>query len=166
MQPEAPPTPAPEVAGLDWTWIVAGAVVVWLACAMLSYVNCRLQGRPKGRWLLVSLLLGPLGLVVSLIPPRSGKAKGTPQPAKTYQDEDFFKRTPPFAFEIRTLKQEGRLEEAAELLHILMEEVERKARRLQRPIPVWYYEQLASVYRKQGKAGKAEKVLARKQQWT
>ncbi len=156
----------PEAAGLDWTWVAVGGAIAWMACALLSFVNGLLQGRSKGRWLLISLLMGPLGLIVSLFPPRQKKAANPSNPPKKYKDEDFFKRTPPFAFEIRELKNAGRLEEAVDLLQILIEEVERKARRLGRPIPVWYYEQLASVYRKQGKSGKADKILERKQQFS
>ncbi len=147
---------------LDTRLLIAGAVVFWLATALLAFISGRLQGRRGKGWMLICALLGPVAMLWALVPRRRpASSDASPPPRRQYSDEDFFKRPQPFSHELRELRSQGRLDEAADLMVVLLEEVESKARRLKRQVPIWYYQQLAGVYRKQGKASKERKIAHR-----
>lgn len=145
--------------------------VMWLAAAGLAYVNGLIRQFHIWQWLALSLLLGPFALLLSLFLTGRGyraslftRATPTNAPAAPPipSDEELLSgEKTAFKGEIVELTQSGELEEAARLLETLIDVVEEKARKLDRGVPHWYYEQLATVYRK-GSKGKAElRVLER-----
>lgn len=144
----------------DWTLIALFVALIWLVTAGLALINAGMQGRSRVRWLFIGVVLGPIALIASLVPPKSSPAKTT-RPAKRYSAEDLFGRNPPFSFEIRQLKKQGRLEEAAEMLAVLVDEAEAAARRTNRSVPPWPYQQLASVRRRQKNPAAERKILER-----
>lgn len=62
---------------------------------------------------------------------------------------------------VKQLKREGKLEEAESLLLWCVEETEEEARREGLGVAPWYYEQLAIVYRKQGRTEDELAILER-----
>ncbi len=145
----------------DTSLIIFFIALFWLVSAALAFVSGALQGRPRVRWAWISLISGPFGLVLALFPHGEPENKHSQRSRKEYADEDFFKSTPPLSYEVRQLKRTGRYDEAAEMLEILVDEVERRASRSMRPMPAWYHQQLASVYKALGKTQQEIKILHR-----
>ena len=63
--------------------------------------------------------------------------------------------------EVRQLRQKGQLQEAADLLQVLIDVAEETARRSRFDVPFWYYEELARIWRTQKDSKREKKVLQR-----
>ena len=63
--------------------------------------------------------------------------------------------------EVKQLKRERRHEEAIELLSELVDATERESKQAGWGVAPWYYEQLAIVYRKEGRAAEEIAILER-----
>ena len=61
----------------------------------------------------------------------------------------------------RQLRQKGQLQEAADLLQVLIDVAEETARRSRSDVPFWYYEELARTWRTQKDARREKKALER-----
>ena len=147
---------------LNWSLSFPIIVLAWLALALTAFICGYSRGRPAGRWIVWCLALPPVALILGFFPPRTEAPAGKPSgPVKKYKDEDFFKNTPPLSYEVRLLKSEGRLDEAAEILNVMLDEVELKSQRLRRPVPIWYYRQLVSIHRRRNRSDLEKKVLKR-----
>jgi len=142
---------------------------LWLVCSLLSFVNGLIRHLHTLQWLAISILLGPLALLaglflygrgpkVSLFARRPAKIDGKPDPKII---GDLFQGKPLYSNEVRELKRQGRWDEAVELLVMLVDASEEKARQQKRGVPPWYYEQLAVIHRRQGKAGAEIQILER-----
>lgn len=66
-----------------------------------------------------------------------------------------------FVGEVKTLKREGRLDQAEALLLRLLGAVEEESRADGVGVAPWYYEQLAIIYARRGEVGSEIEVLAR-----
>ncbi|HSR52943.1 MAG TPA: hypothetical protein VLV83_19145 [Acidobacteriota bacterium] len=119
------------------------------------------------QWLAASLLLGPFALLLSPFLQGRGYTvsllqRAQPRPSRPVPSDEKILHGPPlFVPEIRQLQSEGKLDEAADMLVVLIDTVEEKARRHGTGVPHWYYEQLARIYRKQEKTKAEIKVLKR-----
>lgn len=149
---------------LGWNLLL----VVWMAGAALSILMGLVRRFHWLQWLAASFLLGPIallispflhgrGFTVSLLAREEPSGPARPIPS----DEKILHGPPLFVPEIRQLKKEGKLEEAADMLLVLIDTIEEKARRHQTGVPHWYYEQLARIYRKQGNTKAEIKILNR-----
>ncbi len=145
-------------------------VALWFLASLVSFLNGVIRRLHLGQWLLISLLLGPLALVISLFLTGRGyrvslfaKRDRTPLTAepRVPSDEELLAGKIAFKREILELKREGKLDEAEGMLETLIDVIEEKARKHDSGVPHWYYEQLANLHRNK-KAPKAEiRVLER-----
>jgi hypothetical protein len=143
--------------------------ILWLICSLLSFINGLIRRLHTLQWLAISLLLGPLALLVGLFlygrgPKESLFAKrpaeGAGKPDRKIMG-DLFQGKPLYSNEVRELKRLGRWDEAVDLLGVLVDGAEEKAREQKRGVPPWYYEQLAVIYRRQGKGDEEIEILER-----
>jgi hypothetical protein len=130
---------------------VIGALA-WMAFALLSFVNGLLRGLHTWQWLALSIIFGPFALVTGLFLPGRGPrvslfARRPATPAISPKTVDPLAR-PAFGRELAALRRQGQIDEAIELLLVLVDAVEEKARAEGRRVPHWYYEQLANLYRR------------------
>jgi hypothetical protein len=145
--------------------VVLGALV-WVCCALLSFVNGFLRGLHTWQWLALSAAFGPLALVTSLFlhgrGPRVSLFAREPaaSPAISARPLDPLAR-PAFGRELADLRRQGRIDEAIEMLLVLVDTVEEKARAQARPVPHWYYEQLANLYHRRRRPKDELKILRR-----
>ncbi|HYK90972.1 MAG TPA: hypothetical protein VE398_19525 [Acidobacteriota bacterium] len=142
--------------------------VLWLACALLSFVNGLIRRLHTYQWLAISLLFGPIALLIGMFllgrGPRVSLFSREDSDSSTHSKRnigDPFTGKPLYSDEVRELKRQGRLREAADLLTMLIDLIEEKGKKEGRDVPRWYYEQLASIQRREGKSSAEEKTLER-----
>jgi hypothetical protein len=145
-------------------------VTFWLFSALLSFLNGLIRRLHLGQWLLISLLLGPVALVISLFLTGRGyrtslfskpeRAKREYRPAVP-SDEELLAGKVAFKSEILQLKRAGKVDEAERMLETLIDIVEEKARKHECGVPHWYYDQLAKLHRKTGKSKAEIRALER-----
>jgi hypothetical protein len=146
--------------------LIAAAVLIWFAAGALAFIRGYLKALPTLRWILVCLIFGPFALILGFVLTRRAPQTEAPRPARRRRLDDIksldpFKGKPLFSDDIRDLKREGRLNEAVELLELIIEAIEERARSARRSVPAWYYEQLAVIYRRQGKLEAEGEILKR-----
>jgi hypothetical protein len=114
----------------------------------------------------MSVTFGPLALVTSLFlhgrgPHVSLFARApAASPAISARPLDPLAR-PAFGRELAVLRRQGRIDEAIEMLLVLVDTVEEKARAQGRPVPHWYYEQLANLYHRRRRPKDELRILRR-----
>src|SRR5262245_61246585 len=151
---------------LGGTELVLFAALVWVCCALLSFVNGFLRGLHTWQWLALSIAFGPLALVTSLFLHGRGprvslfaRAPAASSPTSARPLDPLAR--PAFSRELADLRRQGRLDEAIEMLLVLVDTVEEKARAQARPVPHWYYEQLANLYHRRRRPKDELKILRR-----
>ncbi len=125
------------------------------------------RGLPQIRWLLAAFLVAPLALIGCCLPrkwlfplgltPEEPKHRG---PALKIPPEKLLAGKA-LVGEVRQLRQKGQLQEAADLLEVLIDVAEETSRRSRSDIPFWYYEELGRIRRTQKDSKREKKVLAR-----
>jgi hypothetical protein len=145
-------------------------VTFWLFSAFVSFLNGLIRRLHLVQWLLLSLLLGPVAFVISLF--LTGRGYRTSIFSKPEREQSEYRPAVPsdeellsgkvaFKSEIVQLKRAGKVEEAERMLETLIEIVEEKARKHERGVPHWYYDQLAKLHRKTGKSKAEIRTLER-----
>ena len=141
--------------------------LAWVLCALISFCNGILRRLHTLQWLLISLLLGPIALVAGLClsgrgprvslfsRERSGEPTAPPTPPRDLHGRPIYDQ------EIAELKRRGQFDEAIRLLETLIDAVEDRARELGEPVPGWYYEQLANLYRRGNRPRDEASILKR-----
>ncbi|HXV64171.1 MAG TPA: hypothetical protein VEK15_25955 [Vicinamibacteria bacterium] len=134
--------------------------VTWVAAAGLAFVSGLIRRFHVWQWLALSLVLGPFALLLAIVLTGRGyqtslfakpsQTDATPAPRIPSDDELLSGEKTAFKNEIVAMTQSGQLDEAERMLETLIDVVEEKARKQDRGVPHWYYEQLATVYRKRG----------------
>ena len=138
--------------------------------ALLSFLNGLIRRLHLVQWLTLSLLLGPVALVISLF--LTGRGYRTSIFSKPEHDQPEYRPVVPsdeellagkvaFKSEIMQLKRAGKLDEAERMLETLIDIVEEKARKRECGVPHWYYDQLAKLHRKTGKSKAEIRTLER-----
>ncbi|HSF18922.1 MAG TPA: hypothetical protein VLK65_25580 [Vicinamibacteria bacterium] len=140
--------------------IVLTLAVMWVAAAGLAFVNGLIRQFHVWQWLALSLVLGPFALLLSLaltgrgyqtsLFARPRETDEAPAPRIPSDDELLSGEKTAFKNEIVAMTQSGKLDEAERMLETLIDIVEEKARKRDRGVPHWYYEQLATIHRKRG----------------
>lgn len=148
---------------IGWLWIP----LVWMAMVSIVLLVAMARGLPQARWILAGFLLAPVALIACFLPRRWLLFLGFAQNGLPVQRPPL--RIPPekllagraLMFEVRELRNKGRLDETADLLEVLIDVAEETAAREGKDIPYSYYDTLARVRRASKDTRGERKVLKR-----